>query len=126
MRRVLHVVGRFLPRTETFIYTIVTHHIDYEASVLCHSRLHETEFPFAHVHVHGKPESKRHVGWWLDASVERATGRSPWRRAVERLMNAVQPDIVHAHFGPIGCARSISRPSRANSATQKARLRYFM
>jgi colanic acid/amylovoran biosynthesis glycosyltransferase len=103
MRRVLHVVARFLPRTETFIYTIVTHHIDYEASVLCHSRLHETEFPFARVHVHGKPESKRHVGWWLDASVERATGRSPWRRAVEHLLDDLQPDIVHAHFGPTGC-----------------------
>ena len=51
MRRVLHVVGRFLPRTETFIYTVVTHHIDYDASVLCHSRLHESEFPFARVHV---------------------------------------------------------------------------
>jgi colanic acid/amylovoran biosynthesis glycosyltransferase len=104
MRRVvLHVVGRFLPRTETFIYTIVTHHLDYEASVLCHSRLHESEFPFARVHVCAKPESKRRVGWWFDASVERATGRSPWRRAVERLLDAVQPDIVHAHFGPIGC-----------------------
>ena len=103
MRRVLHVVGRFLPRTETFIYTIVTHHIDYEASVLCHSRLHEFEFPFARVHVCAKPESKRSVGWWFDASVERATGRSPWRRAVEHLLGEVQPDIVHAHFGPIGC-----------------------
>ena len=103
MRRVLHVVGRFLPRTETFIYTIVTHHIGYEASVLCHSRLNEAEFPFARVHVQPKPESKRHVGWWVDASVERATGRSPWRRAVENLLAYLQPDVVHAHFGPTGC-----------------------
>jgi len=103
MRRVLHVVGRFLPRTETFIYTIVTHHIDYEASVLCHSRLHELEFPFPRVHVCPKPDTKRSVGWWFDASVERATGRSPWRRAVEHLLDQLRPDIVHAHFGPIGC-----------------------
>jgi colanic acid/amylovoran biosynthesis glycosyltransferase len=103
MRRVLHVVGRFLPRTETFIYTIVTHHIDYEASVLCHARLHELEFPFPRVHVCAKPETKRSVGWWFDASVERATGRSPWRRAVEHLLDQLRPDIVHAHFGPTGC-----------------------
>jgi len=103
MRRVLHVVGRFLPRTETFIYTIVTHHLDYQASVLCHSRLHEFEFPFARLHVCAKPESKRSVGWWFDASVACATGRSPWRRAVEHLLDQVQPDIVHAHFGPTGC-----------------------
>jgi colanic acid/amylovoran biosynthesis glycosyltransferase len=103
MRRVLHVVGRFLPRTETFIYTIVTHHIDYQASVLCHARLHELEFPFPRVHVCAKPETKRSVGWWFDASVERATGRSPWRRAVEHLLDQLRPDIVHAHFGPTGC-----------------------
>ena len=102
-RVVLHVVGRFLPRTETFIYTVVTHHIDYDASVLCHARLYENEFPFARVHVQAKPQSKRHVGWWVDASVERATGRSPWRRAVEHLLNDLRPDIVHAHFGPTGC-----------------------
>lgn len=102
-RRVLHAVGRFLPRTETFIYTIVTHHLEYEASVLCQSRLHESEFPFTRLHVHAKPQSKRHVGWWVDASVERATGRSRWRRAVESVLADVQPDVVHAHFGPTGC-----------------------
>jgi colanic acid/amylovoran/stewartan biosynthesis glycosyltransferase WcaL/AmsK/CpsK len=103
MRRVLHAVGRFLPRTETFIYTIVTHHLGYEATVLCQARLHEHEFPFARVCVRPKPQSKRRVGWWVDASVERATGRSPWRRAVEAVLAGVAPDVVHAHFGPTGC-----------------------
>ena len=76
MRRVLHAVGRFLSRTETFIYTIVTHHQDYEATVLCQSRLFADEFPFARVHVLPKPHTKRSVGWWFDASVERAVKRA--------------------------------------------------
>jgi len=103
MRRVLHAVSRFLPRTETFIYTIVTSHIAYEASVLCQARLYADEFPFSRVYEHAKPQSKRSVGWWFDASVERATGRSPWRRAVEAVLEEVEPDVVHAHFGPTGC-----------------------
>ncbi|HJZ77587.1 MAG TPA: glycosyltransferase [Vicinamibacterales bacterium] len=103
MRRVLHAVGRFLSRTETFIYTMVTHHQRYEASVLCQSRLYGDEFPFSRVHVCAKPQSKRRVGWWVDASVARATGRSPWRRAVEAVLSDVQPDVVHAHFGPTAC-----------------------
>jgi len=103
MRRVLHAVGRFLPRTETFIYTMVTHHQEYEASVLCQSRLYDDEFPFPRVHVCPKPLSKRNVAWWVDASVERATGRSPWRRAVETVLADLEPDLVHAHFGPNAC-----------------------
>jgi colanic acid/amylovoran biosynthesis glycosyltransferase len=103
MRRVLHAVGRFLPRSETFIYTIVTHHQDYEASVLCQSRLHRDEFPFPRMYVCPKPQSRRHVGWWLDACVERATGRSPWRRSVETVLARVAPDLMHAHFGPTAC-----------------------
>ena len=104
MPRVLHVVERFLPRSETFIYTIVNGHCVYEASVLCQSRLFETEFPFPRVHVHARPLSKRTVGWWVDASIGVATGRSLWRREIEAVLAAVRPDIVHAHFGPAGCA----------------------
>ena len=103
MRRVLHTVGRFLPRTETFIYTVVTHHQQYEASVLCQSRMYADEFPFPRVRVCAKPQSKRGVGWWVHASVERATGRSPWRRAVEAVLAELEPDLVHAHFGPTAC-----------------------
>jgi len=104
MPRVLHVVERFLPRSETFIYTIVNGHRAYEASVLCQSRLFDREFPFPRVHVHAKPLSKRTVGWWVDASVGVATGRSLWRREVEAVIASVRPDVVHAHFGPAGCA----------------------
>src|SRR5256886_1055843 len=86
MPRVLHVVERFLPRSETFIYTIVNGHCVYEASVLCQSRLFETEFPFPRVHVHARPLSKRTVGWWVDASIGVATGRSLWRREIEAVL----------------------------------------
>jgi len=102
--RVLHVVERFLPRSETFIYTLVKGHRAYQASVLCHTRLHDDEFPFPRVHVRRRPLSKWDAGWWVDASVGLATGRSLWRRDVAAVLAAVRPDVVHAHFGPAGCA----------------------
>ena len=103
MPRVLHAVDRLLPRSETFVYTIVTGHQRYEASVLCHTREHAAEFPFPRVYVQPKPASRRTAAWWLAASVERATGRSPWRRGVDETLARVAPSAVHAHFGPLGC-----------------------
>lgn len=101
--RVLHAVDEFGRRSETFIYTVVTHHVDFAASVLCHERANEEEFPFPRVFVHPRPRSRRSVDWWLAASVERAGGRSEWRKRVESTIVQVAPHIVHAHFGPIGC-----------------------
>ena len=101
--RVVHAVDQFLARSETFVYTIVTGHQHYEASVLCHSRGHEEEFPFPLVHVQPKPVSRLTAVWWMAASIERLTGRSPWRRGVDAALSRVRPAVVHAHFGPIGC-----------------------
>jgi colanic acid/amylovoran biosynthesis glycosyltransferase len=103
MRRVLHAVHRFLPRSETFINTVINAHRSWEASVLCQIRLNEEEFPFPRVHVHPKPLTKWSPGWWIDASFDRATGRSLWRRTVEATLARVQPSVMHAHFGPAGC-----------------------
>lgn len=100
---VLHVVDEFGTRSETFVYTVVTNHRAFSASVLCHARVHADEFPFARVHVHHKPRSRRTVEWWLAASIERAGGRSPWRRRVEALIANLAPSVIHAHFGPLGC-----------------------
>jgi glycosyltransferase involved in cell wall biosynthesis len=101
--RVLHAVDRFLSRSETFIYTIVTGHQRYEATVLCHAREHEAEFPFPRVHVQPQPTTKLGADWWMSESIARATGRSPWRRGVDETLSRIAPAVVHAHFGPIGC-----------------------
>jgi colanic acid/amylovoran biosynthesis glycosyltransferase len=101
--RVVHAVDRFLTRSETFVYTVVTSHQRYEASVLCHAREHSAEFPFPRVHVQPQPASRLGADWWMAASIERATGRSPWRRGVDTALARIRPSLVHAHFGPIGC-----------------------
>ena len=103
IRRVVHGVQQFLPRSETFINTLINAHRRYEASVLCQIRMNAEEFPFPRVHIHPKPLTKWKAGWWLDASFDRATGRSLWRRAVETTLAQIQPTVVHAHFGPAGC-----------------------
>jgi colanic acid/amylovoran biosynthesis glycosyltransferase len=101
--RVVHAVDHFLSRSETFVYTIVMGHQQYEASVLCHARSHAEEFPFPRVHVQPKPVSRKSAAWWAAASIERATGRSPWRRGVDAALSRTRPAVVHAHFGPTGC-----------------------
>jgi colanic acid/amylovoran/stewartan biosynthesis glycosyltransferase WcaL/AmsK/CpsK len=102
-RRVVHAVERFLPRSETFINTVVSGHRGYEASVICRLREHEGEFPFPRIHVTGAQRSRRSFAWWVDASMKRATGRSRWERGVESILRAIAPDVIHAHFGPVGC-----------------------
>jgi colanic acid/amylovoran biosynthesis glycosyltransferase len=101
--RVVHAVERFLPRSETFIYTVVSGHRDYEAAVLCRVREHDAEFPLPRIHVTGPQLSRRQVSWWVDASMKHATGRSLWERGVEATLRAIAPDVIHAHFGPVGC-----------------------
>ena len=99
IRRVVHAVDRFLPRSETFINTLVNGHRRFEASVVCRAREHEEEFPFPRVSVVGTRPSRLDPAWWVDA----ATGRSRWRRLVESTLRELKPDVVHAHFGPVGC-----------------------
>jgi colanic acid/amylovoran biosynthesis glycosyltransferase len=102
-RRVIHAVEQFLPRSETFVNTVINGHKRYDVSVLCQQRIHADEFPFPRVHVHPKALTKWKADWWMDALVEHATGRSLWRRAVESTLALDQPSVVHAHFGPAGC-----------------------
>jgi len=100
--KVLHAVDEFGCRSETFVYTIVSHHQQFDASVLCHRRSNLEEFPFPRVNIVEKATSRMTLDWWLAASIERAGGRSAWRRGVEELLASLAPDVVHAHFGPIG------------------------
>jgi len=104
MPHVLHAVDQFLTRSETFVYTVVTAHRRFEASVICNTRANADEFPFPRIHEHLRPRSRRTAAWWLDQSIGRATGRSSWQRGVERIIDALGPALVHAHFGPNGCA----------------------
>jgi colanic acid/amylovoran biosynthesis glycosyltransferase len=100
--KVLHAVDEFGCRSETFVYTVVSHHQQFDASVLCHKRSNVEEFPFPQVNVVEKARSRMTLDWWLAASIERAGGRSAWRRRVEEVLASLAPDVVHAHFGPIG------------------------
>jgi colanic acid/amylovoran/stewartan biosynthesis glycosyltransferase WcaL/AmsK/CpsK len=103
-RRVLHVTDEFGRRSETFVYTFAANLQTFESSVLCRSRANHAEFPFARVAVVSEPRSRKTVEWWLAASLKRATGRSPWERKVETVVREAAPDVIHAHFGPMGCA----------------------
>jgi colanic acid/amylovoran biosynthesis glycosyltransferase len=101
--RVLHAVDQFLVRSETFVYTYLEAHRQFEASVICHGRANVSEFPFPRVHVCPRPTSRKTLDWWWSSAVEQVAGRSPWRKCADSVLASVAPAVVHAHFGPTGC-----------------------
>jgi glycosyltransferase involved in cell wall biosynthesis len=79
--------GYFLPYSQTFIYDEVAAHQRYEADVFAWGRRNSDRFPFPRVHT---PDS------FVDGSRYLATAQSA---AFERVFQARQPRLVHAHFG---------------------------
>jgi colanic acid/amylovoran biosynthesis glycosyltransferase len=99
--RVLHLVDQFGARSQTFIYTFVTHHNVFVPEVLCRQRDLEEEFPFESVTVLPETWSRLHPSRWWSLLANRLTGRTPWQGRVERHIRDAAPDVLHAHFGQV-------------------------
>ncbi|MDQ8184963.1 glycosyltransferase [Pelagicoccus sp. SDUM812002] len=108
--RVLHYCGRFSTLSETFIYDLVKglDQQGIENHVVTHERLRPKSRPFPRVHVLKKSSPRsleclaRRV--WMKASTGDASG-ALWltgRRHLRRIVQTVKPDLIHAHFGPLG------------------------
>jgi len=104
MMRVLHVVDAFLARSEVFIYNYITAHKRFEPVVLCRRREHENEFPFKAVEVVPDAASKYDPRRWVSRGLEELTGWTLWMRRAQAVVGRLAPDVIHAHFGPSGCA----------------------
>jgi colanic acid/amylovoran biosynthesis glycosyltransferase len=102
MRRVVHVVPTYLPRTETFLHNLMSSHQAYVPTVLAGDIVHRDEFPLDDVvrigsrgRVPGASAARR----WTS----RARGfRRQLEFAIYRATRG-RGDILHAHYGPIGC-----------------------
>ena len=97
--KVLHYVGVFSEPSETFIYDLVTslESNNVENYVLSHKRLLEIERPFERVKV-----IKENINIFKKI-YHRLFHR--WSIATEKALmfiNELQPDVIHAHFGPNG------------------------
>lgn len=113
--KVLHFTRRFSPTSETFVYDFITELEKQEADnhVATLQRFNESSRSFpkvTEVDIPSRWSPRRlwHFGRHLvakDYGTGRARGTSAWpqiRDRLEGLVTRVQPNIIHAHFGPAG------------------------
>jgi glycosyltransferase involved in cell wall biosynthesis len=107
--RSVHFVHSFSKLSETFIYDYVTslqkQHIDIE--VFTFNNINKKERPFV-------PVTEISLPWWnpqriwnivRDILLGKETETSAWpvyRRQIKKELLVNKPDILHAHFGPMG------------------------
>jgi glycosyltransferase involved in cell wall biosynthesis len=108
--KVLHYVNSFSPLSETFIYDYVTEleRQGIDNYVLTNRRLNSQDRPFDKVSVVENP------GRWHPERLLRRAGtiirdehpfKSSWpilRRRLPKEIKKINPDVIHAHFGPQG------------------------
>ena len=104
--KVLHICSAFSPLSETFIYDYITEleRQGIENHVLTFHRLNEQDRPFDRVYI---VRIKHDIVWLIQrliAQLSKGPGRyfSIQRRAMRKIIEQVNPDVIHAHFGPMG------------------------
>jgi colanic acid/amylovoran biosynthesis glycosyltransferase len=100
--KVLHVVETYLNRTEVFIYNYLNAFINAKPYVLAGSQNNIQEFPFSCVKYISSQNSKKSLLWWISFGYKLATGRSLRQKRIQRFIEDLKPDLIHAHFGPSG------------------------
>jgi colanic acid/amylovoran biosynthesis glycosyltransferase len=88
--RVAHVIRRFLPMSETFIYTALCAQEDAVQAVFTRHRENELQFEFPDVRLIPRRRLRRAVAWIPGAALR----VDPLFRRVRRF----EPDVIHAHF----------------------------
>lgn len=93
-----HFKDNFLPKSETFIYTLIKSHRRYRPIILDrHQRRNADLFP---VQQHVSPAERfGSVAGVIERGLLRLAGRSPY---LEHMIQAKNIGIIHAHFGQLG------------------------
>ena len=108
--RVLHFATSFSPLSQTFIYDFVTElqQQGVDTHVVTLNRHNEEQRPFPQVSVVPAPGRWNPIRVWHRGLAEFGIGtpiESSWsllRPRLERAVQQIRPDVVHAHFGPAG------------------------
>jgi colanic acid/amylovoran biosynthesis glycosyltransferase len=108
--RVLHFASGFSPLSQTFIYDYVMEleQQGVDNHVVTLTRHNEEQRPFPKVSVVPPPGRWHPLRVWHRGLAEVGIGspiESSWpllRPRLERLVQQIRPDVVHAHFGPAG------------------------
>ena len=99
---VLHIVNKFLERTELFIYNYITSSDRTNPVVLTKERVNIIEFPFNHVITIPEPKKTSSIRSFQSKVYKKLTGKSFRRHRIERYIENLQPGLIHCHFGPYG------------------------
>jgi len=104
--KVIHLCNSFSPLSETFIYDYITEleRQGIENYVLTYNRINEKDRPFDKVILY-KP--KKDLIWLILRFFAFFNNSQDkffpiFRREIKRIVKQVKPDIIHAHFGPMG------------------------
>jgi glycosyltransferase involved in cell wall biosynthesis len=104
--KILHLVDTFSALSETFIYDYITEleRQGVDNHVLTFNRVNEADRPFDKVHL---AKIKKDFGWFILRVIAEFNNRPNkfWamqRREIKKIVKKVRPDIIHAHFGPMG------------------------
>lgn len=105
----LYVLDSFLPRSEVFIYNYYRAHTAWKPIILCCQRQNADEFPAEEIYQYPMASapslfSMGAIRFWGSRLVEKVTGQSPWQHQVKALLKRIRPDVIHAHFAPMGWA----------------------
>lgn len=136
-RRVAHVIPEYLPRSATFVHTLLGHQARSEAFVFTEVTSNLDEFPIAHVRSHRADAGPRTGA--RRGAVDRVTAAvsgygSPFARWLPDAVAGAGCSLVHAHFGwsgrdSVAASRKLGLPlvttfyGRDLSETTRARRR---
>lgn len=96
-----HFVPLYLPRTETFIYQVLTHHRRYRPIVVAQHRVETASlFPFPELYTREELRARWSRHMWYERLQSRLFGRSymPFESFLERR----RARVLHVHFGHTG------------------------
>ncbi|MGH7896510.1 MAG: glycosyltransferase [Candidatus Binatia bacterium] len=98
---VAHFVPLYLPRTETFIYQIITHHRRYHPIVLAQHRVETASlFPFREVYAADDLSRRWSFHAWYQRAQHYLRGKTYVR--FESLLARRRARLLHVHFGHTG------------------------
>lgn len=104
--KVLHIVDSFSTLSETFIYDYITEleRQGVDNHVFTFYQVNQEERPFTKVYA---AETRKNLIWFILRAIAQFNNKpDKWwalkRREINKIVKMLKPDIIHAHFGPMG------------------------
>ena len=101
MIKVAHVMYRYLGQSETFIWQYLNKFVHINPVVIAESLQNLAQFPLFRTKLYRVYGPRLTLLWFIDNWYRRVLKRPLVYR--ERIMRKEQIQVIHAHYGPVGC-----------------------